>query len=124
MESYDENSAIDIFQKCTNFNSHTTKINFGHLHNTKTFLIIACENKLSKLALNIVNMKYYDNLEHKDNFGKTALNYATVNGMKDVVIKILKRKIENKKIDAMIEELLSSDVAIEHGYNDGGVIKY
>ena len=55
-----------------------------------TILVIACKKQMDKIALRILHCVGNKlNLKHKDSYGKTALNYATTNGMKRVAIKIL-----------------------------------
>lgn len=70
--------------------------------NCMTILIIACKNSMDKIAIRILNCVGTQlKLSYKDNFGKTALNYATQNGMKRVALKIL----EIEKLIKMIEML-------------------
>lgn len=70
--------------------------------NDVTILIIACKRQMNKIALRILNcVNTKLNLQHKDSSGKTALNYATQNGMRRVALKIL----EIEKLVKMIDML-------------------
>lgn len=63
--------------------------------NNETFLMLLCKNNKSELALKLLNIKsikYTLNKKSKiDNY--TALNYAKINKMNDVVFKILEYNI-------------------------------
>lgn len=71
--------------------------NFSNITNENIYsfgldptLIIACKKSMDKVALRILNcIGTQLKLNYKDSFGKTALNYATQNGLKRVALKIL-----------------------------------
>jgi ankyrin repeat protein len=101
INSCDEDRAISIFQQLSDmsndkksFFAYNNESFFLQLYDTKSILIISCENKLEKFVLHMLQYTSNNYMPcHKDKFGKTALNYATTNGMKDVVIKLL--ELEN-----------------------------
>jgi ankyrin repeat protein len=67
-----------------------------------TILIIACKYGMDKIALRILNCVGTQlNLKHKDSHGKTALNYATLNGSRKVALKILEIEKLIKMIDLL-----------------------
>ena len=85
-----------------------------YLHDNKTILLLACEHKMPKLCLHLLSLNktlliYFFKLDHIDNNNKTALNYATINGLIDVVKCILKIERQLKNTDKMIDILLEDE---------------
>ena len=87
--------------------NHTVNIEFifnGKIsgYNNQNIFILVCKNKMDDTALSIINTIHTKlKLEYKDSFGKTALNYATENCMKNVVVAILELEKLIKMIDLL-----------------------